>query len=288
MDNKENILTIDVEDWESAISGIYGKILPSSENVYKNTIELLSILNYFNAKGTFFFLGEVAEKFPALLKEVIKSGNEIGCHSYYHLELHKIPFNELKENIKKAKDLIEQIIGRKIIGFRAPNFSLMKCKPNVFDLLLDLGFKYDSSLFPYKKYNSFKIQLEPFFYKTPQGRKIFEIPLSVFSFIGLKIPCLGGAFLRNYPFFLSKYFFKKILKEGRKIVFYLHPHEFEKINFENLNLNLFRKYFEKKGRNKAKNYLFFLFKKYKFNSIENFYFTHPIAPSQITFPLPYP
>ncbi len=270
MENKENILTVDVEDWKSAISGIYGKILPSSENVYKNTIELLLILNDYNSKATFFILGEVAEKFPSLLKEVIKSGNEIGCHSYYHLELNKIPLNELKENLKKAKDLIEQIIGRKIIGFRAPNFSLMKCKPDVFDLLLDLGFKYDSSLFPYKKYNSFKMPLEPFFYKTPQGRKILEVPLSVFSFFGLKIPCLGGAFLRNYPFFLSKYFFNKILIEGRRVVFYLHPHEFENINSVNLKLNFLRKYFEKKGRKKIKNYLTYFLNKYKFNSIDDF------------------
>jgi len=277
LDNIENILTIDVEDWESAISGIYGKILPSEENVYKNTIELLSILEKFNAKGTFFVLGEVAENFPSLLNEIETSGNEIGCHSFYHLEIQKIPLDELKENLKKAKDLIEQKIGKEVIGFRAPNFSLMKASPYVLDILIGLGFRYDSSIFPYKKFNGFDLKLEPFWLKTQMGGKIFEVPLSVFSFFGLKIPCLGGAFLRNYPFFLNKYFFKKVLKEGRRVVFYLHPHEFENINFKNLNLNFLRKYLEKKGRDKAKDYLKYFLKKYRFNSIENIYKTEIYA-----------
>lgn len=266
----QNILTVDVEEWESAISGIFGEYKPSTEKVYKSTMELLEIFNKFNAEATFFVLGEVAEKFPSLLKNILNSGNAIACHSYTHIEIHKLSLNKLIDDIKKAKDIVEQIIGERIIGFRAPNFSLMKANPEILNLLLELGFKYDSSIFPYKKFNGRKVPLEPFWLGTPDGKRIFEIPLSVISIFGIRIPCCGGAFIRNYPFVFTKYCFKKILKEKRSVVFYFHPHEFEKINFKNINLNIgyLRKLLEKKGRGKAKGYLEFILKNFNFVSIE--------------------
>lgn len=268
-----NILTIDVEGWESALSGLYGKIVQTRDEILKNIYDLLEIFEKYNSKGTFFFLGEVAEKFPFLLKDVLNQGNEIAYHGYYHRDLSKISFKELKEELKKGKDIIEQIIGKKIIGFRAPNFTLMKCKIEIFDLLLDLGFKYDSSIFPYKKCNEFIPPLKPFRLKTPSGREIFEVPLSVISIFGFKIPCLGGAFLRNYPFFFTKYAIKKIQKEKRLAIFYIHPHEFQEINLKNINvkLNVLRKFFEKRGRKKAKFYLENLLEGFKFDKIEKIY-----------------
>lgn len=268
-----NILTVDVEGWESALSGLWGEIVSADEKVLKNLYELLEIFEKYNAKGTFFFLGEVAEKFPSLLKDVLNCGNEIAYHGYYHRDLSKISFDELKEELKKGKDIIEQIIGKKIIGFRAPNFTLMKCKSDIFDLLLDLGFKYDSSIFPYKKYNGFFPEIKTHFLKTPSKREIFEVPLSVISIFGFRIPCLGGAFFRNYPFFMTKFAIKKIQKEKRQVVFYIHPHEFEDINFKNLNIkvNFLRKFLEKRGRKKVKFYLENLLERYKFDKIEKIY-----------------
>lgn len=271
----QNVLTVDVEDWESAISGVFGDFKPSTERVYKNTIELLEILEKYNSKATFFFLGEVAEKFPSLLKEVLNSGHSIACHGYTHREIHKLPFDKLKEELKKAKDTIEKIIGKEIIGFRAPNFSLMKASPEVLDLLVELGFKYDSSIFPYKKYQNEKMDLKPFWLETKNKNKIFEVPLSVISFFGLRIPCSGGAFFRNYPLFFTKLCLSKISKEKRPVNFYIHPHEFEDINFKNIGLkiNFIRKFLEKNGRRRAGNYLLNILKNYKFNSIENIYFS---------------
>ncbi|MEJ5166068.1 MAG: DUF3473 domain-containing protein, partial [Thermoanaerobaculia bacterium] len=165
--------------------------------------------------------------------------------------------------------------GKEIIGFRSPNFSLMKANPEVLDLLLELGFKYDSSVFPYKKYYGKKMDLKPFWLQTPKQNKIFEVPLSVISIYGIRIPCCGGAFFRNYPFFFTKFCFYEILREKRAVNFYIHPHEFEEIGFENIDikLNFLRKYFEKNGRKKAGNYLLNILKDYKFNSIENIYFS---------------
>lgn len=268
-----NILTIDVEGWENAISGLCGEIISSDEKVLKNLYELLEIFEKYDAKGTFFFLGELADKFPRILKEVESLGHSIAFHCYYHRDISKISFDKLNEELKNGKDLIEQIIGKKVIGFRAPNFTLMKCKMEIFDLLLDLGFKYDSSIFPYKKYNGFMPPLKPFWLKTPSGRQIFEVPLSVVSIFGFKIPCLGGAFLRNYPLFMTKFAIRRIQKEKRQIVFYIHPHEFEDINFKNINvkINFLRKILEKRGRKKVKFYLEILLEKFKFDKIEKIY-----------------
>ncbi len=268
-----NILTIDVEDWESGISGVYGKIYPSTEKVYKKTIELLELLEKYNARGTFFILGDVAEKYPKLIKDIFERGNEVASHCFYHRELHYLNLNELREDLKKSKNILEQIIGKEIIGFRAPNFSLMKVPGEVLDLLLDLGFKYDSSIFPYKKYNGMAVSLEPFWLETKNKRKIFEIPLTIYNFGGIRIPCCGGAFLRNYPFVLTRFFFEKINKKNRRVVFYTHSHEFEEINFKNLNMDLsfIRKYFEKRGRGKVKNIFLYFLKNFQFNSIENIF-----------------
>jgi polysaccharide deacetylase family protein (PEP-CTERM system associated) len=226
-----NYMTIDVEDYYhvSAFEHVIGPGKWDSYNsrILENTAVILDLLDRQNVHATFFVLGWIAEKFPRLLKEIYNRGHEIGCHSYFHRLIYKLSPEEFKEDTRKAKDVLEQITGSPVMGYRAPSYSVTKNTLWALDILEELGFRYDSSIFPII-HDRYGIAGFPrFMYKFPD-RSIIEYPLTTFLLFGVNLPVSGGGYFRLFPYFFTRMFLKKINRnEKQPFVFYLHPWEID-------------------------------------------------------------
>jgi len=246
-----NYLTIDVEDYfqVSAFENIVpkGKWENYPSRVVENTRRILQILRKNEVKATFFTLGWIAQNFPHLIKEISADGHELGCHSYYHRLVYNLTPEEFLEDTRMAKDTLEQIIGKPVIGYRAPSYSITRKSLWALQILKELGFTYDSSIFPiyHDRYGIPEAPRFPFVWDlsqtTPRVSKrkindvdikfensITEFPISTSLFLGRKIPISGGGYFRIFPYWFTNLALKKINeKEGKKFIFYVHPWEFD-------------------------------------------------------------
>ncbi len=226
----ENILSFDIEGLvESSHDSmkIPRKYIDQEKENYqieRNTQEILKILDNSNTKGTFFILGRIAKEMPHLIKEISNLGHEIGCHSLDHHRLYNFNREEVVYKIVEGKKLLEDASGTQVKGFRAPDFSIIKKNIYVFDELLKAGYEYDSSVYPIGMHDVYGIsdfKKEPFIMKNG----LVEIPMSTVSFFDKSIPFGGGGYFRIFPFFVTKFLYKKLKKTGRPLNFYLHPYE---------------------------------------------------------------
>ena len=227
--NPVNYLTIDVEDYfqvaafEKVIQPATWENYPS--RVEQNTTRILDLLDTYGVKGTFFIVGWTAERFPGLVKEIVTRGHEIGCHSYQHQKIYNQTPEEFRRDTQKAKDILEQASGQPVVGYRAPTYSITKKSLWAFDILQELGFKWDSSIFPIRHDNYGIPDAPRFAYKMP-NHNLIEYPISTALLWGRKIPVAGGGYFRILPYWFTKMALKKInQQEQQPFVFYLHPWE---------------------------------------------------------------
>jgi len=226
-----NYLTVDVEDYfqVSAFENIVGKDKWEHypPRVEENTKRILNLFDSYNVKATFFILGCIAEKFPALVREIDARGHEIGCHSYYHRLVYDLTPDEFREDTRKTKDLLEQLTGRKVLGYRAPSYTITKRSLWALDILEELGFAYDSSIFPIY-HDRYGLPGAPRFeYKLPD-HDLTEYPISTSIIMGRKIPVAGGGYFRLFPYWFMRMALKKInVREQRPFIFYFHPWEID-------------------------------------------------------------
>ena len=226
-----NYLTVDVEDYFQVsafedIVGIdnWGSYTP---RVVKNTQRILSLFDKYDVKATFFVLGWVAEKFPDLVKEIDHKGHEIGCHSYYHRLVYNLSPAEFKRDTQEAKEILEQIIGRKVLGYRAPSYSITKRSLWALDILEELGFQYDSSIFPIY-HDRYGMPDAPRFSYKHSGHDLIEYPISTSLIFGRKVPVAGGGYFRLFPYWFTRMALKRVNKlEKQPFIFYLHPWEID-------------------------------------------------------------
>ena len=230
MTNKPvNYLTIDVEDYfqvaafEKVIQPATWENYPS--RVEQNTTRILDLLDTYGVKGTFFIVGWTAERFPGLVKEIVTRGHEIGCHSYQHQKIYNQTPEEFRQDTQKAKDILEQASGQPVVGYRAPTYSITKKSLWAFDILQELGFKWDSSIFPIRHDNYGIPDAPRFAYKMP-NHNLIEYPISTALLWGRKIPVAGGGYFRILPYWFTRMALKKInQQEKQPFIFYLHPWE---------------------------------------------------------------
>lgn len=230
------LVTIDVEDWQQST---FDRNLPISQRSADNTLRLLDNLDAFDIKTTMFILGKFAKSYPEVIKEIANRGHEIACHGFGHIEIFTQERDVFLADVKQSKELLEQLIGEEVLGYRAPDFSITKDSLWALEVLTELGFQYDSSIFPidHKRYgipgwpNTIKEVI------LPDKSSIIEIPLSVYKFRNRNIPVSGGGYFRLWPNFLSMFFSKNILKT-RPFIFYCHPYEIDKDGFKFLDFNV--------------------------------------------------
>lgn len=229
-----NALSIDVEDYfhvSNFESSVGFKNWDKHESrVERNTKVILSILSEYNVKATFFVLGWVAEKNPQLIREIFDEGHEIASHSYAHSLIYKQTKEQFRKDLIRSKKILEDTIGDKIVGYRAPSFSITKESLWALDILIEEGFLYDSSIFPvtHHRYGIADSRRFPYKILGKDDKCLYEIPLSTITIFRKNIPIAGGGYLRLFPYRFTKWGLNRINKKEKQPVFlYLHPWEID-------------------------------------------------------------
>ena len=229
-----NAFTVDVEDYfhVAALSSAVSREswATRESRVERNTERILALLADEGVHGTFFVLGWVAERSPTLLRRIADAGHEVACHGYSHELVYRQSPEVFREETLRAKRLIEDAIAQPVLGYRAASFSIIRRSLWALDVLVDLGFEYDSSIFPIRhdRYGIPDASPRPGAVAAPSGRKIVEFPMCAASFAGLKVPVSGGGYFRILPYWLSRLGLQQINgSAARPFVFYMHPWEID-------------------------------------------------------------
>jgi polysaccharide deacetylase family protein (PEP-CTERM system associated) len=229
-----NALTVDVEDYfhVSALAEAISRDTWATREsrVVRNVQKLLSIFERFDARATFFVLGWVAEHYPQLVREIAQRGHEIACHGLSHRLVYEQSPEEFREETRQSKNLLEDILGSAVLGYRAASYSIIRKSLWALDILVELGFAYDSSIFPVRhdRYGIPDATQSPHRLSTPGGNVIVEWPLSTARILGMKIPVSGGGYFRLFPYWLTRWGLSSINRnQARPFIFYLHPWEID-------------------------------------------------------------
>jgi polysaccharide deacetylase family protein (PEP-CTERM system associated) len=229
--NPPALLSVDVEDYfqveafADRVDRAKWSDFPS--RVEANTHFILDLFDECGVKGTFFTLGWVAERFPMLVRQIVERGHEAACHSYWHRLIYKLSQEEFREDTRRAKGLIEDASGAEVHGYRAPSFSIVKKSMWALDTLAELGFRYDSSMFPIQHdvYGTPDAPRVPFRVDTESG-PIAEFPMTTFRWLGGRnFPIGGGGYLRIFPFWVTRFGVRKAHENGVSLITYVHPWE---------------------------------------------------------------
>jgi polysaccharide deacetylase family protein (PEP-CTERM system associated) len=236
-----NVFTVDLEDWyysrEHEKSFEKGDYLHYRQFLRQNTHKILNLLDDYNIAATFFVLGKLAENEKELLEIIVNSGHEIACHGYDHVNIDAMTPDEFRQDLSKSIKAIESATGKIPIGYRAPNFSIVKNNEWAYNVLNEFGFVYDSSVLPS---GIGKIPAKPFVHSSG----IIEIPISCAKISITSIPCGGGGYFRHYPYPLFRSLFGKSNLQNGSSVFYIHPWELNESadSIEAKGLKKYRKY----------------------------------------------
>lgn len=198
--------------------------------VRQETEIILNFLSKKKLKATFFFLGWVAEKYPEMVIDVVKDGHEIASHGYAHSMItHQTP-EEFKTDLKKSLEILNSLSDAPVLGYRAPTFSVTKKTMWALPIMFEAGIRYDSSVFPiyHDRYGIPDAPREPYPIYENGADRLMEFPMTTASLGRFNLPCSGGGYFRLYPFPLTLKLMKKCQQEGRSIIFYAHPWEFDK------------------------------------------------------------
>jgi polysaccharide deacetylase family protein (PEP-CTERM system associated) len=193
--------------------------------------KLLALLARNGARATFFVLGWIAERRGDLIREIQAAGHEIASHGYNHRMVLDMSREEFRADVRKSKAVLEDLIGVRVQGYRAPSYSITEKTVWALDILAEEGFSYDSSIFPihhdrygYPGYSRFPVKVT----NVGNGGGIFEIPLSTIRVGGQNVPVAGGGYFRLYPVAATVWAIRRLNEaEKRPAVFYIHPWELD-------------------------------------------------------------
>jgi len=233
----KNCLTIDVEDYFQV--NAFTPFVHQNQwdsfplRVGENTQRILDILDSYNIKATFFILGWIAERLPLLVRKIHQRGHEIACHGYRHELVYKIGPERFRGDIRRAKALLEDQIGQRVYGYRAPSYSITGKSLWALDILVEEGFTYDSSIFPvlHDTYGIPGAERFPHVLNTQAG-SLVEFPLTTlplrFGNKEMRLPIAGGGYLRLLPVIIIRKGIEKInSREKQPTVLYFHPWELD-------------------------------------------------------------
>jgi polysaccharide deacetylase family protein (PEP-CTERM system associated) len=228
-----NALTIDVEDYYmvSAFADMikFEDWHRYESRVVRNTNEILGLLDEYKVKATFFVLGWIAERSPALVRNIHDSGHEVASHGYNHRLIYDLTPVQFREDVRLARDILENVTGQAVKGYRAASYSVVKSTLWALDILTEEGFLYDSSIYPIRhdRYGFPGANRFPHIVKTNSGR-IVEFPPSTYTILGQNVPVAGGGYLRLLPLRFTKTAVRRInTREKRNAMIYIHPWEID-------------------------------------------------------------
>lgn len=227
-------LSFDIEEWFHLV-GVEAMADRSRWDALERTVEpltdqILSILDDYGVRGTFFVLGWVAQRYPDLVRRIAAAGHEVGSHSYWHREVYEHTPATFREDLRRSIGVLEDASGQRVLGYRAPSFSLTPGCEWAWDAMLDSGLRYDASVFPVKRahggYPLAKTDAQQM--TTPTGRRIDQLPMSVMRLplLGKLVAFSGGGYFRVLPWWLVQRGFDQHEAAGQSAVLYLHPWDF--------------------------------------------------------------
>lgn len=207
--------------------------------VEQNVELLLSLFRRLNQRGTFFILGHVAQRHASMVRAIAEAGHEIASHGTMHDRLHRLTPESFRDDLLTSKKLLEDLTGKRVIGYRAPTFSIVPQTAWAIDVLAEAGFEYDASIFPVRHqwYGVPSAPDRPFVVQGPGGSQLLEVPPLTWSPTGLlkplaksrggKLPVAGGGYFRLLPLWFMKRGIKQADTQGRPSILYFHPWEFD-------------------------------------------------------------
>ena len=224
-----HVLTFDVEEWFHArnlgVDRMRWSGFPSRLDKPIDTI--LALLAEHETHATFFVLGWVARRSPDLVRRIHRAGHEIASHGYGHRPIYEQTPAQFREDIHKSKSLLEEIIGTRVLGYRAPSYSIGPETDWALDILQDAGFAYDSSIYPTRaphgRYGMPGTPLHPYRIRTG----LWEFPLPTWRVLGWRVPAATGAYLRLAPLIVTRLAVNQNVRRGIPVVINLHPWELD-------------------------------------------------------------
>ncbi|KQM19332.1 XrtA system polysaccharide deacetylase [Novosphingobium sp. Leaf2] len=225
-----NGLSVDVEDWFQV--GAFEKVIDRKDwdalttRVERNCDAILQLFADAGVKGTFFTLGWVAQRHPALLRRIAEQGHEVASHGWDHERVFRLGADKFAADIARARAAIEDASGQPVTGYRAPSFSIDARTPWAFDVLADVGYAYSSSVAPIAHDHYGWREAPRFAFKPVAGSDLVEIPVTTAQFAGRRLAAGGGGFFRVLPYGFSRWAIRQVNGEDqRPAVFYFHPWE---------------------------------------------------------------
>jgi polysaccharide deacetylase family protein (PEP-CTERM system associated) len=229
-----NALSVDVEEYyhalifqESTRHVAHGSF-PS--RVQSSVERILTLLESAGARATFFTLGEVAAAQPKLVRAIAEAGHEVACHGYRHVPVWDQPADVFRADVYRAKHLLEEISGTPVLGYRAPNFSIGRKQEWAYDILLETGFRYDSSTYPilHDRYGEPNGPRFPYEIRRRGSVRLMEFPIGTVRCGGINLPIGGGGYFRLLPMTLVRLGIQRVnARERQPVMFYFHPWELD-------------------------------------------------------------
>ena len=225
-------MTVDVEDYFHV--SVFEDVVPRARwtsmesRVQANTERLLNLFDEHAVKGTFFVLGWVADRYPALVRAIVQRGHELASHGYGHRLIYNQTPADFRDDVRRAKALLEDAGGVAVRGYRAPSFSVTTRSMWALDVLLEEHYSYDASIFPIR-HDRYGIPDAPRWphHVSRAGGQIYEVPGTTVRMGRTNLPVAGGGYFRILPYAWTRWGIRRVNREGQPAVFYLHPWEID-------------------------------------------------------------
>ena len=228
-----NAMSIDVEDYFQ-VSAFDDQVPRATwgtreSRVYRNTEHLLEMFAAAEVRATFFVLGWVADRFPALVRQIAHAGHEVASHGFEHRLVYAQPPAEFREDIRRARHTLEAITGQPVLGYRAPSYSIVRRSLWALDILIDEGYVYDASIYPIRHDRYGIPGWDRHVHRIDRpGGSIWELPGSTIQWAGTSLPIGGGGYFRLLPYAWTQYGIRRLnMVERKPAIFYLHPWEID-------------------------------------------------------------
>ncbi len=221
-----HVISVDVEDWYQSTIDVDADL---SDRFRQSTHSVLQAFSDAGVKGTFFILGLVAKMAPELVRTIAEAGHEVQSHGYGHHDNRRLSQEQLRQDLLRAKGLIEDVCGQEVYAYRAPSFTIDQSNLWALDVLAETSHRYDSSIFPVKmaRYGIDAYPPEPRIITTPRGHHLVEAPVACFDWLGRRRPVGGGGYFRFWPYFMIRKAWRQLEKRGRSGIVYMHPYEYD-------------------------------------------------------------
>jgi polysaccharide deacetylase family protein (PEP-CTERM system associated) len=227
-----NALSVDIEDWFQV--GAFENCIGRESwdglelRVEDNTLAVLDLFDQAGVKGTFFTLGWVAERYPALMRRIVEGGHELASHGYDHKRVFTLTPDEFRADLAKSRTLLEQASGVRVTGYRAPSFSIDTRTPWAHPILAEEGYDYSSSVAPVVHDHYGWPQAPRFGFLPVPGSTLLELPVTTARLAGRTVAAGGGGFFRLFPYAFSRWAVRQVNGEAKRpAIIYFHPWEID-------------------------------------------------------------